>query len=45
MNHSAKFLFVLAVGWLTANAQTLQAQTMQDRIHYTGKELSKKPQP
>ena len=34
MNNSAKILFVLAAGWLTTTAFA------QDRIHYTGKELS-----
>ena len=34
MNNSAKILFVLASGWLTTTAFA------QDRIHYTGKELS-----
>lgn len=34
MNNSAKFLFALAAGWLTATVSA------QDRIHYTGKELS-----
>lgn len=37
MNNSTKILLVLAVGWM---ATTIQAQTPQDRIHYTGKELS-----
>ena len=36
MNNSTKILLVLAVGWM---ATTIQAQTPQDRIHYTGKEL------
>ena len=34
MNNSAKILFVLVAGWLTTTAFA------QDRIHYTGKELS-----
>ena len=34
MNNSAKILVVLAAGWLTTTAFA------QDRIHYTGKELS-----
>ena len=34
MNNSAKILFVLAAGWLTTTAFA------QNRIHYTGKELS-----
>lgn len=37
MNNLTKILFVLATGWLT---NTIQAQSPQDRIHYTGKELS-----
>ena len=37
MNNSTKILLVLAAGWM---ATTIQAQTPQDRIHYTGKELS-----
>lgn len=34
MNNSTKILLVLAAGWM---ATTIQAQTPQDRIHYTGK--------
>lgn len=34
MNNSTKILLALAAGWLTATV------TAQDRIHYTGKELS-----
>ena len=34
MNNSTKLLFVLAAGWLTATVSA------QDRIHYTGTELS-----
>ena len=34
MNNSTKILFALAAGWLTATVSA------QDRIHYTGKELS-----
>ena len=34
MNNSTKILFALAAGWLTATVSA------QDRIHYTGKEIS-----
>ena len=34
MNNSTKILFALAAGWLTSTVAA------QDRIHYTGKELS-----
>lgn len=35
MNSPIKILFVLATGWLT-----LTSASAQDRIHYTGTELS-----
>ena len=34
MNNSTKLFFVLAAGWLTTTVSA------QDRIHYTGTELS-----
>ena len=34
MNNSTKILFALAAGWLTSTVAA------QDRIHYTGTELS-----